>query len=163
LSDREVVEALLAAEPSATQLRVDRDGRTWLSEHVYARCRTDPECRHVLAQFVEQERSLYDAARLPSDPFFTARVLRALPEVPSGVALSPGRRLAILACFHMLAGLAGYVAVWSSAPERVLAWLEGAAWLADTGAELGGVWMLMAAVLLGTFAIVLPKPHTPLA
>ncbi len=57
------------------------------------------------------ERALSRGADVGVDPFFTARVLCALPPRPLGASLSPWRRLAVLVAAYGFAGVVGYAAL----------------------------------------------------
>lgn len=57
------------------------------------------------------ERELARGSDLGVDPFFTARVLDALPVRPVGATLSPRRRLAVLAVAYGCAAVIAYLVV----------------------------------------------------
>lgn len=54
------------------------------------------------------ERELARGSDVGIDPFFTARVLDALPVQPVGATLSPRRRLAVLAVAYSAAAVIAY-------------------------------------------------------
>jgi len=60
-----------------------------------------------------------------ADPFFTARVVEALPRAWAPNRLSPRRRLLVLGLFHMVAGLLAFV-VLVMVPESTTQWAEQA-------------------------------------
>lgn len=57
------------------------------------------------------DRELSRGADVGVDPFFTARVLGALPARPVGSTLSPWRRLAVLVAAYGCAAVVGYAAL----------------------------------------------------
>ena len=111
-------ELLAEIDVDADTLRRDPQGRTWLPVHAQAWVRDDPECAAMLAHFVAGERELFGLRSDPStDPFFTARVLDALPAPLSFTGLTPRQRAAVLAVFHVIAGGVAYAIAAVFAPE----------------------------------------------
>ena len=109
----------LDVEPSAVQR--DPSGATWLPAELHAWCQADDACAEELREFVAAELLLsrLSAGERP-DPFFTARVVRALPQRFVGSRLSPRGRAIVLSASWAAAGAAAY---------GVLSWLQpGAAW-----------------------------------
>lgn len=149
------------AEVDAATLRRDPRGRTWLPAEMHAWVERDPKCAAELAAFVEGERELFAEAELLADPFFTARVLGALPEPLRFVGLSPKLRALVLLGFQALAVLLGY-AVFSWASSGVLVDLASGSvdWL-ELAPE-GGAWLSVLAVgMVAAVAFMSSKPHTP--
>lgn len=65
------------------------------------------------------DRELARGADVGVDPFFTARVLGALPARPFGASLSPLRRLAVLVAAYGCAGAIGYAALGDEQSEAM--------------------------------------------
>jgi hypothetical protein len=157
---------LVELELSPDVLRRDPDGETWLPEEARALVRAHSACREALDEFVAGELHLWTASSEqvvlpPVDPFFTARVVGALPGPRTGTRLSPRRRALVLGLFHVLAILCAY-AVVTMVPESTARWAEKAHSVLTWGSESGGLWLAAAAVggamLL---AFVVGRTHTP--
>lgn len=159
---------LAELEVSPTQLREDPEGRTWLPREAVALVQHHPECRAALGEFVEGELALWGALPEPSpapavDPFFTARVVEALPSPRSSTRLSPRRRAMLLGLFHVIAGLLAY-AVLAMVPESTARWAERAHSMLSWGSELGALWPWAAAVGVAMLALLMVgRTHTPAA
>ncbi len=109
-------EVLAEVDVDAATLRRDPKGRTWLPAAAQAWVRDDPECAAMLSDFVAGERELFGQADVGPDPFFTARVLDALPPPLRFTGLTPRGRAAVLAVFHVIAGAVAYgIFVWLTA------------------------------------------------
>ncbi len=166
-SELERLEALLVElELSPAVLRRDPSGETWLPEEARTLVQAHPACRRALEEFVADELQLWSASSdsvvlPPSDPFFTARVVEALPGPRSGTRLSPRRRVMVLGLFHVIAILCAY-AVVIMVPESTARWAEQAHSVLTWGSESGGLWLGATAVggamLL---AFVLGRTHAP--
>ncbi|MCA9706267.1 MAG: hypothetical protein KDK70_10500 [Myxococcales bacterium] len=159
---------LLDLEVGPAQLRRDPSGRSWLSAEARALLESHPECRQVLREFVDDELALAGAlggAPAPSvDPFFTARVVEALPGVRTGPTLSPRRRVMLLGCFHVVAGLLAY-AVLTMVPESTARWAAQAHDVLRWGSD-SGVGLLVAVAGAGVavlIALLATRAHTPAA
>jgi len=159
---------LVELELSPDVLRRDPSGDTWLPEAARALVKANPACREALDEFVASELHLWTAsseqAMLPPvDPFFTARVVGALPGPRSGTRLSPRRRALVLGLFHVAAGLLACVVV-TMVPESTARWAEQAHSMLAWGSESGSLWL--AATAIGgavLLAFVVGRSHTPLA
>jgi hypothetical protein len=106
---------------------------------------TDP-LREALAEI-----EVHDGDRR-SDPFFTARVLDALPEPLRFTGLTPRRRAAVLAGFHLLAAAVAYAIVAGRAPAIAD---QAHDLLGDTsafGVDASAPWLT--ALVLGIVAVV---------
>jgi hypothetical protein len=118
---------------------------------------------------VADELELYGSADVGHDPFFTARIVAELPAPVRWTGLSPRRRLAILAAFHLVGvSIAAAVLAWASpralaiAAETAHGWLDGAGLGHD--AVAGGPIVLSAiVVVVGLIAFASTRPHTPVA
>lgn len=157
---------LAELEVSPTQLREDPEGRSWLPNEAVALVQHHPECRAALREFVEGELALWGALPQPApavDPFFTARVVEALPSPRSGTRLSPRRRAMLLGLFHVIAGLLTY-GVLAMVPESTARWAERAHSMLSWGSELGALWPWAAAVGVAMLALLMVgRTHTPAA
>jgi hypothetical protein len=153
-------ELLAEIDVDADTLRRDPEGRTWLPAQAQAWVRDDPECAAMLARFVEGERELFGDAGLRSnpstDPFFTARVLDALPAPLSFTGLTPRERAAVLAVFHVIAGVVAYAIAAVFAPEAVSSLADQAHDMVGDASALGvdasAPWLT--AFVLGIVALV---------
>jgi hypothetical protein len=147
LSDAErLEEALIELELSSQQLRADPKGSSWLPAELRELVERDDACRLALREFVEFELGLFDEGRGPSDALFTARVMRALPEVEQADAR---RRTFILAGAHALALGVAYLLLWPLYQSGALQpWVSNAQGWLDTGTEAVGV-----AGFAGVFAL----------
>ena len=76
----DLFELLLELELDPRQLRRDPRGTEWLPEQARAWLLADPTLLEVVLEFSETESLLFDEARAAPDNFFTARVLRQLPD-----------------------------------------------------------------------------------
>lgn len=170
-SEVERLESILVElELSPEVLRHDPKGETWLPEEARALVQAHPECRRALDEFVECEVGLWrvsqdqDPMMLRAvDPFFTARVVGALPGPRAGTRLSPKRRALVLGLFHVIAGLLTYVVV-TMVPESAARWAEQAHIMLSWGSELGGMWLAATAVAGAVLlAFVVGRTHTPTA
>lgn len=159
---------LVDLELSPAVLRRDPTGESWLPEAARALVREHPQCRAALDEFVQGELDLWSASSdqvaLPgADPFFTARVVEALPGPRAGTRLSPRRRALLLGLFHALAALFALV-VLTAAPESAARWAERAHAMLVWGSELGGVWLMATAVGgVVLLALLVGRTHTPAA
>jgi len=140
---------LVELELSPDVLRRDPAGDTWLPEAARSLVRAHPACREALDEFVAGELHLWTASSdqvvLPPDPFFTARVVGALPGPRSGTRLSPRRRALVLGLFHVLAIVCAY-AVVTMVPESTARWAEQAHSMLAWGSDSGGLWLAATAV-----------------
>jgi hypothetical protein len=95
------------------------------------------------------------------DPFFTARVLDALPEPLRFTGLSPRERVAVLAIFHVLALVAAYGILRWAAPDAVDAVADGAhAWF-GLGLDVSAPWLTaFALVAVALVAFISSRSHT---
>lgn len=159
---------LVELELSPDVLRRDPSGDTWLPEAARVLVKANPACREALDEFVAGELHLWTAsseqAMLPPvDPFFTARVVGALPGPRSGTRLSPRRRALVLGLFHVIAGLLACVVV-TMVPESTARWAEQAHSMLAWGSESGSLWLAATAIAgAGLLAFVVGRSHTPLA
>ena len=167
----EELESILAQlEVSPTQLRRDPSGRTWLPAEARALVARDPECEALLQEYVEDELAFagaLDETLTPSnaDPFFTARVVDALPRAWVPNRLSPRRRLAVLGLFHAIAGMLALM-VFAMVPESTARWAEQAHSVLDWGSDAGpGLWVAATAIAgVALAAFVATRTHdTPTA
>jgi hypothetical protein len=169
-SEVDRLESILAElELSPAELRRDPSGEGWLPAEARALVQAHPRCRESLDEFVSGELDLWSArpeAAVPPtvDPFFTARVVGALPRPRSGTGLSPRRRALLLGLFHVVAGLLAYV-VLTMVPESTARWAEQAHRMLTWGSEsTGGPWLAATAVgAVVLLAVVLGRTHTPAA
>ncbi|MEM9459430.1 MAG: hypothetical protein AAGF11_34950 [Myxococcota bacterium] len=157
---------LVELEPSPEQLRRDPAGRDWLPPEARALVDRCPACRAALHEFVDGELQLWNAVEPSSapnvDPFFTARVVDALPAAPASPALSPRRRAMVLGLFHVVAGVLAYV-VLTMVPESTARWAEQAHQVLRWGSD-SGAGSLLAAVGVGAavaVALLAARTHTP--
>jgi hypothetical protein len=158
-------EALCELDVEPAAVRADPHGATWLPAELHAWCMRDDACREELREFVAAELAL---ARLSSaerpDPFFTARVVRALPRRFVGSRLSPQRRAVVLSASWAAAGAAAWAvlswltpeAAWTSAVERAHALLH----VGTTAAPTAIAACVAVAVVLGV-ALAGGRTHTP--
>jgi hypothetical protein len=160
---------LVELELSSAVLRRDPTGSTWLPAEARALVQAHPACRRALDEFVACELGLWrvsqdDPLALPPvDPFFTARVVGALPDPQAGTRLSPQRRALVLGLFHVIAGLLTY-AVVTMVPESTARWAEQAHTMLSWGSELGSVGLGAAAVAGAVFlALAVGRTHSPTA
>jgi hypothetical protein len=165
----ERLEAILVdLELSPVELRRDPSGDSWLPVEARALVAGSSACREALDDFVSGELDLWRArpepVTLPAvDPFFTARVVEALPAPRSGTGLSPRRRALLLGLFHVIAGLLAYV-VLTMVPESTARWAEQAHRMLTWGSESGGLWLAATAVASAmVLAFVVGRTHTPAA
>lgn len=166
-SEVERLESILVElELTPAVLRRDPSGDTWLPAEAKALVRAHPACQEAFDEFVVGELHLWSASneqamRPPSDPFFTARVVEALPGPRAGTRLSPRRRALVLGLFHVLAIVCAY-AVVTMVPESTARWAEQAHDVLVWGSESGGLWL--AATVVGgamVLAFVVGRTHTP--
>jgi len=159
---------LLDLEVSPAVLRRDPQGRTWLPEQAQSLVESSDECRQVLHDFVDDELALLGALGPidgpGSDPFFTARVVEALPTSRVAPALSPRRRAMLLGGFHVVAGILAYV-VLTMVPESTARWAEQAHQVLSWSSELGGGMVLAVLGAVAALLVVLwaARAHTPAA
>lgn len=76
----ELLELLCELELDPRQLRRDPRGEGWLPEPARVWLRADPTLVELVLEFSKTESMLFDEARVAPDNFFTARVLRQLPD-----------------------------------------------------------------------------------
>jgi hypothetical protein len=152
----ELLERLLELELDAHTLRDDPSGASWLPEDLCALVERDPECAAELREFVAVELELFAAAQ-PSDPFFTRRVLDALPPV-AGVdynrrnwILASAYALAIGVAYLLLGPLlsSGELASWF---EPLGGWIESHA----HAVEAGSMWVAVTLLLAAAGLVLLP-------
>ncbi|MEM7159223.1 MAG: hypothetical protein AAF799_40675 [Myxococcota bacterium] len=167
----ERLESILAQlEVSPAQLRRDPTGASWLPEEARALVDRDPDCESMLREYVEDELAFAGALDEPmtppsADPFFTARVVDALPQAWVPNRLSPRRRLAVLGLFHVIAGLLALM-VFALVPESTARWAEQAHDVLDWGSDAGpGLWVAATAIAgVALAAFVATRTHdTPTA
>lgn len=162
-------EALCDLEVDPAAVRADPSGASWLPAELRTWCDEDAACRQELQEFVAAELEL---ARLSgsarADPFFTARVVSALPSRWVGSRLSPHRRAVILAGFYAGAGAAAWgVLAWITPLQTPLQnWTglaERAGALLQAGAPAPGVAVaaMLAVALLAVLALGAGRTHTP--
>jgi len=170
-SEVERLESILVElELSPDVLRNDPSGETWLPEEARALVQAHPECRRALDEFVECEVGLWRVSQdqnpmllHAADPFFTARVVGALPGPRSGTRLTPRRRALLLGLFHAIAVLLAVVVV-TMVPESTARWAEQAHSMLSWGSDLGGLWFAATAVAGAVLiAFVVGRTHTPTA
>lgn len=158
-------EALCELEVEPSVVRADPGGGSWLPAELLSWCEADPACREELREFVAAELAL---ARLSSDdgpdPFFTARVVRALPSRIVGSRLSPRGRAVVLSAAWAAAGAAAWAVLSWLSPEALwVAALEHAAALFGTGAM--AVWQTALASVAVAVAVAVAlasgRTHTP--
>ena len=140
-------EILADLEVAPTRLRRDPAGVGRLPAEGQALVQSDPRCEAMLREFVEDEVALLGAIEGPSsgpppnDPFFTARVVDALPRTWAPNRLSPRRRLVVLGLFHLVA-VALAVVVLAMVPESTARWAEQAHSVLSWGSEWSsGLWL----------------------
>ena len=141
---------LVELELTPATLRRDPNGETWLPADARTLVRASPACRRAFEEFVAGELHLFSASSeqvtLPgADPFFTARVVEALPAPRMGTRLSPRRRVMVLGLFHVLA-IVGAYAVVTMVPESTARWAEEAHRVLVWGSESGGLWLAATAI-----------------
>lgn len=152
-------QALLDVDVEPGVLRRDPRGHTWLEPSLREAIDGDPVCEEELAAFVEAELALFDGASMEADPFFTARIIDALPAVePSGLSLRA--RTVVLAVFQILAFASAYAALWALAPDRLHGWIEA---LNGAVEQTPSVGLAFGIATLAVFAIAMRgfRPHTP--
>lgn len=147
------------------QVLADPTGASWLPPELLRLCRRDPACAAELAEFIEAEAelcSLSDAE--PVDPFFTARVVEALPTTWIGSRLSPYRRAMILGAFYAGAALVSWIVMTMLAPDLTLQLADRAHGLLTTSTAVP--WSVIATVAIAgvaAVALVGRRSHTPVA
>lgn len=158
-------EALCDLEVEPAIVRADPTGASWLPAALQAWCDADEACREELREFVEAELALLRlSAPEPADPFFTARVVQALPARPVGSRLSPGRRVLVLGGFYAAAGAAAWAVLTRLSGRDALAGAFAQAHaLLDAAAPATG-YAIAAALLVAVLAVVAfagGRTHTP--
>lgn len=158
-------EALCEIDVEPAAVRADPSGATWLPAELHAWCLRDDACREELREFVEAELALarLSAAERP-DPFFTARVVRALPKRFVGSRLSPQGRAIVLSASWAAAGAAAWAvlswltpeATWASVLDRAHALLH-----AGTTVAPHAIAVCVAVVLVVGVALAGGRTHTP--
>ncbi len=147
------------------QVLADPTGQTWLPAPLWQLCHDDPACAAELAEFVEAEAALCSLSDVePVDPFFTARVVQALPTTWIGSRLSPYRRAMILGVFYAAAALVCWLVVTTLAPGLGLDLADRAHGLLTTAPPLP--WPILATLVIAVVAAVAfvgRKSHTPVA
>lgn len=159
-------EILVELEVSPAELRRDPRGESWLPAEARALVEADPECERALREFVRDELELLGALEAPTvappaaDPFFTARVVDALPRSWVPHRLSPRRRLVVLGLFHLIA-VALALLVLALAPESTARWAEQAHSVLDWGSQVGSSMWLGASAITGValLAFVVLRTH----
>jgi hypothetical protein len=165
---------LLDARVDAAALRSDPGGRGWLPPPLRALVAEDPEAAADVAAFVALELELFGGAQVASDPWFTHRVVQALPPAAALAEVGPPRlgtapRVAVWVTFHGIAAVLAYV--WWGATLHAGAgqWLGGGATAllrVTTGevallgaplANVGGAWLL-AGLVVAFASIALTAP-----
>lgn len=110
------------------------------------------------------DRALARGSDVGVDPFFTARVLDALPEAPVGATLSPGRRLAVLAVAYGGAAVIAYLVLGLESSPAVS---EVSSAVSSTLAQADGPSAVALAIaiplLLLAVARLAVRPHTDAA
>lgn len=140
-------------ELSASTLRRDPRGETWLPASAQRWCDEEPECRRAVERFVQTERELFDEADAGIDPFFTARVLGDLPRPLAWTGLTPRRRMAVLGAFHLAAAIVAVLVMQWAMPQSVAHVAQRAhGWLqADLDLSMLGGLAAVALVVLVAF------------
>lgn len=159
-------EILMELEVSPAQLRRDPTGREWLPAEGRALVDSDPRCEAMIREFVDDELELLGALDAPvaatpsADPFFTARVVDALPRSWVPNRLSPRRRLLVLGLFHLVAVMFALV-VLVMVPESTERWAEQAHSMLSWGSEAGSsMWLTACAIAgVGLLAVVAARTH----
>ncbi len=161
---RQSLEALLKdLDVDPEVLRRDPAGMTWLPDDVRTQVEATPRSRAVFRAFVEQERALYAEADVGVDPFFTDRVLRALPTPLRFTGITPRRRAMVLGAFHALALLSAYVVFAWAAPGSMDSLAASAHHVLETGLDPSGLWMAAGLAFTLVVAIVAGRSHTTAA
>lgn len=110
------------------------------------------------------DRALARGSDVGVDPFFTARVLEALPVQPVGATLSPRRRLAVLAAAYVGAAVIAYLVLGTQTSPAVA---EVSTAVASTLAQADGPLAVALAIaiplLLLAVARLAVRPHTDAA
>lgn len=160
---------LVELELSPAELRRDPHGVGWLPVEARGLVQAHPECHVALDEFVVGELELWSARSEPAaplavDPFFTARVVEALPSPRTGTRLSPRRRAMVLGLFHVVGGLLAFL-VLTMVPESTARWAERAHSMLSWGSEIGGApWLFATAIGAAVLLfIVAGRTHTPTA
>jgi hypothetical protein len=157
--------ALCELEVDARRIVAAPDGEGWLPASLRVMCARDEACAHELAEFVAAESALL-GLREPrrADPFFTARVIEALPAAWIGSRLSPHRRAMILGVFYAAAALSCWVVLTVLDPELPVAVADRAhGWLTHSGGLEWPALGAVAAAALAAFALMARRSHTPVA
>lgn len=108
------------------------------------------------------DRELSRGADVGVDPFFTARVLGALPERPVGATLSPTRRLAVLIAAYGGAALIGYAALGDEQSAAMAGATGAISSLVERAEDESMPWMGAVALPVGLLvvAFLAARPHT---
>ena len=148
-------EVLLELDVDPGALARDPAGTSWLPPDLIEVAVRDPACAKVLAEFVELELELRQSADAPfrdraQAATFTHHVLDRVPRT----GLDARLRGRILIGFNALAALvAGLLLVPTLREGSVL---DGVHRFMDAGVAFFGGWMIAAAALALTLAVVLP-------
>jgi anti-sigma factor RsiW len=149
---------LCELDVSRQDLRADPAGATWLPKGLQEVTERDPACRAALREHVELELALFEEGSGRSDALFTARVMRALPDVDRQDA---SRRNFILAAAHALAIGAGYLVLWPLYEAGYFQpWVNDAQSMLDNGtASMGAEGLVGLAVIacLAAMLALLPR------
>jgi hypothetical protein len=108
------------------------------------------------------DRELSRGADVGIDPFFTARVLGALPERPVGATLSPSRRLAVLVAAYGCAAVVGYAALGDEQSAAMSGATGALSSLVERADDESLPWAGAVALPLGLLvvAFLAARPHT---
>lgn len=144
------IDDLDGLEPSSKQLQQDPDGHSWLPPHLQNTIKQDHACRCVFLRYVACEMALYEGSTVPSDVFFTAKVIAQLSKNSDSTVLLR-QRFWILSLFYSFAlGLTAYLLL--TLRDELVIDRRLLHEIADFGAAWGGQML----IIVGVISIFLP-------